>query len=66
MYTIDRSKVGHILSDVSAHSVVCVNSLIVIQEQKTNNMYIYNGGEMLRSFKGQGMSSVKGISAREP
>lgn len=46
--------------DVSAHSVLCVNSLIIIQEQCTNNLLIYNGGELFKSLKGTGSWQVKG------
>lgn len=47
-----RSRVTRVDQDISAHSITCVNSLIVIQERRSNDLHIFNNGELLRKFQG--------------
>lgn len=42
------------VADASVHSVFAVNSLMVMQEQVTANLLIYNAGELFKTLQGKG------------
>ena len=47
------------LDGIYAHSIFAVNALTVIQEHFTNNLRIYNNGQIYKTFKGLGASAPR-------